>query len=383
MEKDLKSELRQIAIELYRRGPLEMNIWSRSGGDLSFLHLGQAGRDAWYEAVERLAQGGGGREITPQSLLATMCDDYPHNLALIALHNKLLDKNTPSENIAFLPSSEAVYKNEEQPWFVADFPPISELPSKEVLSFAPPVDVLILTATEVELKYTLARLTPPNDDSEILKTRWENETYYLGQFGVYTAVVTKCEMGLSGINASTLATEAALRGWQPRAAFMVGIAFGRDATKQHLGKVLIAKAVLPYDNQRRGERIITRGQSLTSDATLLNRFEHTYDWQFVLPDGSICQKELGLILSGEKLVDNLSFRDELFHHFPIAIGGEMEGAGFYAAAHRKRVPCLLLKAICDYGDGQKHKQHQPLAAAAACSLLHHVLSAKDSLPTNN
>jgi hypothetical protein len=36
------------------------------------------------------------------------------------------------------------------------------------------------------------------------------------------------------------------------------------------------------------------------------------------------------------------------------------------------------KATCDWADGKKHKKHQPLAAAAV-SLVHHVLSQADVL----
>jgi len=38
-----------------------------------------------------------------------------------------------------------------------------------------------------------------------------------------------------------------------------------------------------------------------------------------------------------------------------------------------------VKAICDWADGKKQKKHQPLAAAAAVSLVHHVLSQADVL----
>jgi hypothetical protein len=34
----------------------------------------------------------------------------------------------------------------------------------------------------------------------------------------------------------------------------------------------------------------------------------------------------------------------------------------------------FVKAICDWGDGEKHKQHQGFAAAAAVNLIKKVLS---------
>src|SRR5205085_1221462 len=53
----------------------------------------------------------------------------------------------------------------------------------------------------------------------------------------------------------------------------------------------------------------------------------------------------GLILSGDHLVNNLAYREQLHQLEPEAIGGEMEGAGLYAAAQRRKVDWLLVKAI--------------------------------------
>src|SRR5205823_7702372 len=92
-----------------------------------------------------------------------------------------------------------------------------------------------------------------------------------------------------------------------------------------------------------------------------------------------CKREVGPILSGEKLVDDPVFKADLFSRYPQAIGGEMKGVGLAAAAVRHGVPWILVKAICDWADGKKHKKHQPLAAAAAVSLVHHVLLQADVL----
>ena len=59
---------------------------------------------------------------------------------------------------------------------------------------------------------------------------------------------------------------------------------------------------------------------------------------------------------------------------PEAIGGEREGAGLYAVSYKGKVDWILVKAICDWGDGTKQKHHQGFAAAAAVDLLAHVLN---------
>ena len=88
---------------------------------------------------------------------------------------------------------------------------------------------------------------------------------------------------------------------------------------------------------------------------------------------------LGQVVSGAKLINSREFRDWLSQRFPSALGGEMEGIGAYAAAHRKSVPVLLVKAICDWADGLKNDRAQPFAAAAAASIVQHVLAKPDSL----
>jgi len=62
-----------------------------------------------------------------------------------------------------------------------------------------------------------------------------------------------------------------------------------------------------------------------------------------------------------------------------AIGGEMEGAGVAAAAARTKTEWILVKAVCDWADGQKHDGYQEMAAAASASLVHAVLSEPDAL----
>ncbi len=57
----------------------------------------------------------------------------------------------------------------------------------------------------------------------------------------------------------------------------------------------------------------------------------------------------------------------------------MEGIGFCSAANSLQKPWILIKAICDWADGKKNDKHQPLAAAAAVSLVHYVLSQKTIL----
>lgn len=274
---------------------------------------------------------------------------------------------------------EQEYRIEEQSWYAPNLPESQEIDENLCESMKKEIDVVIITATDVELSSVTHLLKPYPRRKKILLVYSGPETYYLGKFGAYNTVVTKCRMGAIGEGSVILATEQAQRLWNPKAIIMVGIAFGKDPTKQKIGDVLVASQIISYEQQRVGEEIIYRGSIPPSNTILLNRFENVQNWQFARPDGSYCSLIVGSILSGEKLVDNPDFKATLFQKFPQAVGGEMEGAGLCAATRRVGTAWILVKSICDWGDGKKHKKHQPLAAAAAADLVHYVLSQKTVL----
>ncbi len=289
-------------------------------------------------------------------------------------------KNKKVDPVLPVPDTgELGYNVEDQPWYMSHFPKTNEIGKEQSESLSEEIEVVIITATKVELRAVTRLLKPYPGQKTILLAYYGPETYYIGKFGAHKTVVTKCRMGAIGEGAAILATERAQRLWRPKAVIMVGVAFGKDPKKQKMADVLVASQIISYEQQRVGEEIIHRGAIKPSNTTLLNRFENVHNWRFTCPDGAQCNLLVGPILSGEKLVDALDFKATLFKQFPQAIGGEMEGAGLCAASGRVGAAWILVKSICDWGDGKKHKKHQPLAAAAAASLAHHVLSQKTVL----
>ena len=275
---------------------------------------------------------------------------------------------------------ESKYNPAERPWWYSlGLPPTILSNEEEWKAWTKEIDLIIITATELELEAVMhfVKALPPK--KKIRKVISGAETYYVGKFGTYKAVITKCRMGSIGEGSSMLATQAAQDLWHPRAIIMVGIAFGKDKTKQNIADVLVTSEIIPYEPQRVGNQKIERANIKSSSNTLLNRFENAQDWKFLRPDGTCCRIISGSVLSGEKLVDELEFKESLFKRYPGAIGGEMEGAGLCASSARLGLPWILVKSICDWADGKKNKEHQPLAAASAASLTHHILSQDTAL----
>ena len=250
------------------------------------------------------------------------------------------------------------------------------------------VDILVVTAVDVELRAVIARLKPSSAAGP-RKTTVGANTYHLGTIGRYRCAVMMTEMGSGGTGGSTLAAYDAISDVNPNGVIMVGIAFGRDESSQELGDLLIAKQVIPYELQRLGAKVVPRAAHPEAGPTLLNRARNLL-WVRQRSDGSTRKPIFGALLSGEKLVDDENVKRELFDLFPQAIGGEMEAAGVAAACQRSaQREWLVAKSICDWGDGKKANDFQQTAANIAGDFLEALLNeeglttARDSPPAED
>ncbi len=271
----------------------------------------------------------------------------------------------------------------EEPTFSPGFPepklpPLDFRKIEEVEKSYRSGAVLILTAVEAELRAVLARLEPPEGSEKALKVQEGGQTYYVGSYGKTPVVALLCEPGSAGRDGSLSTAKDAIGTWSPCGVICAGIAFGVKAGEHKIGDVLVSTKIFCYEPQRKGTMDVQRGAIPEAGRVLKNRFKNMLTWEFKRPDDYKCQKYLGPLLSGEKLVASETFLGELVSKYPDALGGEMEGNGLYAAAASRDITeWIVVKGICDWGDEHKDKRYQPMAAASAVSLVHAVLSEAD------
>jgi nucleoside phosphorylase len=181
----------------------------------------------------------------------------------------------------------------------------------------------------------------------------EKRTYDdLGVVAGARVAMVQTQMGTATVGGSLSTIQTAIRELQPKTLIMVGIAFGVDPEKQPIGTVLVSERVHQYELQRIGtdadgaERRIHRGDKASASPETLSRLRSA---------NRTSPAQFGLLLSGEKLVDNHDYRGQLREIEPEAIGGEMEGGGLYVAATEERRAWCIVKAVCDWADGNKGK----------------------------
>ena len=273
-----------------------------------------------------------------------------------------------------LPSAAPSIDYSNESWAKLSLPKIKTVKVSECREIITP-KIGLLVATEVERQAMIKRMRPPKSKRAVLKVFSDKNTYFLGRLGVTEVAMCMVAMGSIGRDSSALVTTEFIDEWNLSAVVMAGIAFGKDAAKQQIGQVLVSDRVISYEPQRVGEATNQdRGEIHSAGATLLNRFRNVTGWNFEGPTGDLCGVQCGPLLSGEKLIDNVEFKSDLFERYPTAIGGEMEGVGVASAASRKECEWIVVKAICDWGDGTKQKVHQEFSAAASISLVEHVFN---------
>jgi nucleoside phosphorylase len=220
-------------------------------------------------------------------------------------------------------------------------------------------DILLVTATKVEFDAV-------RDALKVAKRSYKKQvigrkTYYsIGKIkGARVFIVRTGGMG-SGTPGGAQATIAnALEDLSPTVVIMVGIAFGTRRDKHAIGDILVSQWMRAYDPERVGTRkkdlyLKPRGERVSASQDLLDKFINgeTENWKGA-------PVHFGLLLSGEKLVDNKEFRARLLNLELEAIGGDMETAGLYTAVRNhsdfkdRYVHWIVVKGICDWGDGYK------------------------------
>jgi nucleoside phosphorylase len=237
-------------------------------------------------------------------------------------------------------------------------------------------DVLLITVTETE---TRAVLEAANllTGTEPIESFGNEKTYLsLGSIGGARVLLVRSEMGSDSVGGAVITTRDALSETNPASVIMVGISFGVDTRRQKIGQILVSKQIQGYELQRVGTNTLTgaatvtiRGDRASASPRLLDRFRTAaIKWKEA-------PVEFGLIISGQKLVDNRDYRENLKELLPEAIGGEMEGAGVYAAAYNHN--WIIVKAIADWADGNKKRNkaaRQKKAASAAARFVLYVVN---------
>jgi nucleoside phosphorylase len=238
--------------------------------------------------------------------------------------------------------------------------------------------ILLVTATGKETEHLHKHLRSIDSSGAIYKVYKNSLCYFVGVLGNYNVVHVQSGMGATSRDASIITIGNTINDIQPKVVIMVGIAFGVNRKKQKIGDILVSETILPYEFSRVGDDTIRRTPPAYANKILVSRYKNLQGWEHILPNRKKANVIIANILSGEKLIDKIEFRNELIKDYPLAHGGEMEGAGLFTACDGK-AEWILIKGICDFADGNKRvnkDRNQSVAVEAAIATLKFLFDSK-------
>ena len=245
------------------------------------------------------------------------------------------------------------------------------------------IKVLLMTATEIELRGIMGYLKPKDGKDNIVETFVEKQRIYIGKYGKCPVVVGMSAQGKAqqGPLSACMTTAIILMAIEIRYVIAVGICYGMDESETSSGDVIVANPIydctcLRVENKKDGytpqlpEEIPSVGSTLLQVFGDPDKYTHTQG-------GKKVKVHCGPIISRPDLVDSSNYKKQLKDLKPDALGGEMEGAAIMAAAMRvpsnHRIEVIVIKAICDWGDGDKSKAAgwKPFSSHTAARYVHH------------
>lgn len=251
------------------------------------------------------------------------------------------------------------------------------------------INILIVIATEVEYKIIMEHLLPLPYESNILTYQGKTDInyYHIGVMGNYPVCVLLCDMGSTGRNASQLTVQEAVSKLDFKLIISLGIAFGVNEKKQNIGDILISENISFYDiGKIINGKYKRRDKEYISGVRIFNLAKNfALQWNSEI---SLFKASYGDILSGNKVIDDAQFRDDLVSCKDTFIGGEMEGAGIFSVCNNHKIDCILIKSICDFAahKSENKELYQLVAATTAvlfCKSLLSMDNALESLDIND
>lgn len=222
------------------------------------------------------------------------------------------------------------------------------------------VKIMIVTANEVE-RDTLFGFFAKNTEYSIIRIGKKNIIYSFFKIGNNNVVhVEPTSTGSYTKGGIAKIIKKALKVVKPSIVLSVGVAFGLRPDKDTIGDVLIGRQHFSYDKGTKiseGKIDIKRLHIEEPDEYMLCRVQAMIPTETPIYGylGNEFKVVLGNMLTGEFVIDFKDFNDMVFSPFKSfgVVGGEMEAYGlFEEVKQKKKVHCLLMKGICDWGSNK-------------------------------
>ena len=250
--------------------------------------------------------------------------------------------------------------------------------SKEEKSFVDNINVILMTATELEYRSVIGSAEPPKEvNGKFLQVILDDRSanFIIAKCGPYKVAIIRTEQGPDN-------TEKALEDVQKvlKAEYVIaiGICYGTKesqsdelGSKTKMGDILVASTIVDTTSKRvEGGRMIVKAQQHKCAEKLYDLFKHKE--AFKAP-GKIVKVHRTSLASENTLFRCQEYKDGILRWVPEAKGGEMEAVGIAKAADRSNFSWIVIKSIVDWGTEEKDRKWQKFSSIAAAQYVRYWL----------
>ena len=249
------------------------------------------------------------------------------------------------------------------------------------------VMVLLVTRNINEKLATYSYLQPLDGHENIYRfdqcgRQTKVVTYYIGKYGACPAAIRNIPSGYEMHNSTGTVPMMADRCFPNLGGIIsVGVTCGIKGVVK-VCDVLVSSEVVNYDSSRDKDKAIIISSKLKKLFTQPIQWpnegikKHLSDNGEHMPD-----VKSGVILSVPHLVDDQTIQTSVKNFAHEAIGIEIGGPDLFAVNQETTANTIIVKAVCDFGDGKNVKKYQPTAALLAADLVHECLTKPASRET--
>ena len=243
------------------------------------------------------------------------------------------------------------------------------------------IDIILVTATITEYRAVVRTAKPTGrDGKKYIKVTTEDGSakFMLGSYGKKTVAIIRTGQGPKETRKKLEKVQSIIKA---KYVIAIGICYGMNDEKSKLGDIIVAEYVWDISETRVidgkkefNPKVYPTGAKLQNIFTDHDTFTVLPD----MPDVKPVKIHYGILVTEDTLVDSQDHKEDILEQIPKAIGGEKEAEGINAAATNGHYEWIVIKAIADWGDGNKEpfRKCQEYASIAAARFVLHCLEGK-------
>ncbi|XP_019861327.1 PREDICTED: uncharacterized protein LOC109589735 isoform X1 [Amphimedon queenslandica] len=240
----------------------------------------------------------------------------------------------------------------------------------EEKEFISKVRYILVTATPIEYRAVMGSIDPPGSDGNYIRvvTTDKVANFILGKYESCNVAITMTGQGPDKTERVLVSVQ---NDAKAKYVIAIGMCYGTKESKEkelddktNLGDIIVAKSIVDTAHQCiEGKDTIVLTNTYPCGKKLFNLFKHHEVFEF--QGKTVKVHHQGSLASEFTLFRSKEAKEEKLKYVQGALGGEMEAKGIYKAAERVGgFEWIVIKAIVDWGTGEKDNTWQPFGAVS-------------------